>query len=243
VSGIAVVAFGKLSVLVPLAVLGTMFQGIHPVVEEMPIGLTVVLLAVWALFLLIVRRSFSGDEGRSRATTGDPWIRRSVLLFALPPLVVAVGVSCAYTALSVVGELDPSSIRGGFFGRGNGLETSSRALWSIVGSELLTGLTISAAMYVAVRELPMRGARRRTFPVLIAFTSWGLTLVHLHQCVLMLAANVQDLTRQTVKSLMPVQWGMCIAVGVVAVVMTRFLAAPPDRTSHDAVTVPGGAEP
>ncbi len=77
----------------------------------------------------------------------------------------------------------------------------------------------------------MRGARRRIYPVLMAFTSWGLTLVHLFQCVLMLVANVHDLTRPMVKSLMPVQWGLCIAAGVVAVVMTRLLAGPPDQTT------------
>jgi hypothetical protein len=232
---------GKASVLVPLAVLATMFQGVHPVVDEMPIGLTAVILAAWALCLLAVRRWSRWDRSSSRATDGDPWIRRSVLLFALPPLVVAVGVSCAFIALSALGDLDPSSISGGFFGRGNG-RTFPRTLWSVVGFELLTGLAVSTAMYVGVRELSMRGVRRRIYPLLIAFTSWGLTLVHLYQCVLMLVANVHDLTRPTVKSLMPVQWGLCIAVGVVAVVMTRFLAAPPARPSHDVVGVPPRSE-
>jgi hypothetical protein len=199
----------------------------------MPIGLTTTLLALWALLLLAARRWSPRDGGSTRAATRGPWNRRSILLFALPPLVVAIGVSCAFIVLSVDGVLDPSSIRSGFFAGGTSLRTTSRTLWSIVCFELLTGLVISAAMYVAVRELSMRGARRWFYPVMIAFISWGLALVQLFQCVLMLVANVQDLTRPTVTALMPVQWGLCIAVGVVALAMTRILAAPPTRPPPD----------
>jgi hypothetical protein len=186
-------------------VLATVFQGVHPVVEEMPIGLTAVVL-VGASVLLIVRLSSRRDAGSARATTDDRWIRRAVLLFALPPLVVAVGVSGACSPWSA------SSIR-----RRSG-EGSSAGATGSGRAPGPSGRSWASSCSPAWRELSMRGARRRIYPGLIAFTSWGLALVHLYQCVLMLVANVYDLSRPAAKSLMPVQWGLCIAAGVAAVV-------------------------
>jgi hypothetical protein len=196
-----------LVVMCPLLALATMFGAAPSSRYAIPIGLTAVALLLTAIVQLILRGVSDGCCGRSlRPARSGCWLRRNDVALAIVPLAGGVMVTGTSTAL-VVG----------------GVPEARLILWP-----LLVGLAISLTMYVAARELT-RIAYLWVGLGLLAWISWGLTLVLLFDGLLVVLTDVQGLDRAAKEALVPVRRLLCAVAGAAAFAVMRAWARPSCR--------------
>ncbi|WP_232666840.1 hypothetical protein [Pseudonocardia sp. TRM90224] len=203
-----------------LTAFATMFQDLVFAHNDIPIGLAAVAMLVAALFFWGAGAARAKELGHERASPyqfSGVLLRRYTLLFAAPPLAAVLITSCAFLVLGATGTVGPASITGGF----PGARAVERSHWPLLVFDLVVGLLISIAVFVTVRELLLRGSRLRWYLPPLGVVSWGLTVVIGYQFGVMIVAGVQGNDRDWVLSMVPVQWVLCVIVGVAAVLIVR----------------------